>query len=42
MSKMSMMLISLILLKNDQNDHSEQKQLDMILLCLYNNDYSLR
>ncbi len=36
------MLILLILLKNDQNDHSEQKQLDTILLCLYNDERFLR
>ncbi len=36
---MSMMLILLILLKNDQSDHSEQKWLDMILLYLYNDDH---
>ncbi len=39
---MSMMLILLIFLKNDQNDHSEQKWLDMILLYLYNDDRSFK
>ena len=41
-SMTSMMLTLLILLENDQSDHSEQKQLDMILLCLYNDDRFLR
>ncbi len=39
---MSIMLILLILFKNDQNDHLEQKQLDMILLYLYNDDHFLK
>ncbi len=38
----SMMLILLTLLEDDQNDHSEQERLDMILLCLYNDDRFLR
>ena len=41
-SIMSVLLILLILLKDDQKDHSEQKWLDMILLYLYNKDYSFK